>query len=85
MAIQDEIPKSRLTLRYKTEVNGQPQDIQLPLRVAVTGDFSNGTSKDRKVDLEERRMRNLDGKKVTTAAMAATTAAVNSVVLPGAR
>jgi len=62
MAIQDEIPKSRLTLRYKTEVNGQPQDIQLPLRVAVTGDFSNGTSKDRKVDLEERRMRNLDGK-----------------------
>jgi type VI secretion system protein ImpB len=62
MAIQDEIPKSRLTLRYKTEVNGEPQDITLPLRLAITGDFSNGTSKDRKLDLEERRMRNLDGK-----------------------
>ena len=47
MAIQDEIPKSRLTLRYKTEINGQPEDIQLPLRLAVVGDFSLGTSKDR--------------------------------------
>jgi type VI secretion system protein ImpB len=62
MAIQDEIPKSRLTLRYKTEVDGEPQDVTLPLRMAVTGDFSQGTSKDRKVDLEERRVRNLDGK-----------------------
>ena len=61
MAIQDEIPKSRLTLRYKTEVNGQPEDITLPLRLMVTGDFSQGTSSDRKVDLDERRMRNLDG------------------------
>lgn len=61
MAIQDEIPKSRLTLRYKTEVNGQPEDITLPLRLMVTGDFSQGTSTDRKVDLEERRVRNLDG------------------------
>ena len=61
MSIQDEIPKSRLTLRYKTEVDGQPEDITLPLRLAVLGDFSGGTSKDRKVDLEERRMRNLDG------------------------
>lgn len=61
MAIQDEIPKSRLTLRYKTEVNGQPEDISLPMRLMVTGDFSQGTSADRKVDLEERRIRNLDG------------------------
>jgi type VI secretion system protein ImpB len=62
MAIQDEIPKSRLTLRYKTEVNGEPQDITLPLRLAMTGDFSHGSSKDRQVDLDERRLRNLDGK-----------------------
>ena len=62
MAIQDEIPKSRLTLRYKTEVNGQPEDVNLPLRLAVLGDFSGGTSKDRKVDMEERRMRNMDGR-----------------------
>lgn len=61
MAIQDEIPKSRLTLRYKTEVNGQLEDQSLPLRLLVEGDFSLGSSKDRQMDLEERRLRNLDG------------------------
>lgn len=61
MAIQDEIPKSRLTLRYKTEVNGAPEDVSLPLRLMVTGDFSQGTSKDSKIDLDERRIRNMDG------------------------
>jgi len=61
MAIQDEIPKSRLTLRYKTEIQGQPEDLSLPLRLLVEGDFSQGNSTDRKVDLEERRLRNLNG------------------------
>ncbi len=61
MAIQDEIPKSRLTLRYKTEVNGGLEDMILPLRLLITGDFSHGSSNDRKVDLDERRIRNLDG------------------------
>jgi len=62
MAIQDEIPKSRLTLRYKTEVNGQQEDVSLPLRLLVTNDFSLGSSKDRKVDLDERRLRSMNGK-----------------------
>lgn len=61
MAIQDEIPKSRLTLRYKTEVNGQPENITLPMRLLVTGDFSQGSSSDRIFDLDDRRIRNLDG------------------------
>ena len=61
MAIQDEIPKSRLTLRYKTEVSGQPEDVSLPLRLLVEGNFSMGSSKDRKLDLEERRLRTLEG------------------------
>lgn len=61
MAIQDEIPKSRLTLRYKTEVNGEPEDIVLPLRMMVAGDFSLGSAKDRQTDLDERRIRNMDG------------------------
>ncbi len=61
MAIQDEIPKSRLTLRYKTEVDGQPADLSLPMRLLVEGDFSLGTSKDRKIDLDERRLRTMDG------------------------
>ena len=62
MSIQDEIPKSRLTLKYKTEVDGQPEDVSLPLRMMIVGDFSGGTSGDRKVDLEERRIRNFDGR-----------------------
>jgi type VI secretion system protein ImpB len=62
MAVQDEVPKSRITLRYRTEINGTPEDVDLPLRLLVLGDFSLGTSTDRKVDLEERRLRNLDGR-----------------------
>ncbi|MEZ0227524.1 MAG: type VI secretion system contractile sheath small subunit [Planctomycetota bacterium] len=62
MAVQDEVPKSRITLRYRTEINGTPADIDLPLRFLILGDFSAGSSVDRKVDLEERKLRNLDGK-----------------------
>jgi type VI secretion system protein ImpB len=61
MSIQDEIPKSRLTLRYKTEVNGQPEDLTLPMRFLIAGDFSQGSSADSLVDLDERRIRNMDG------------------------
>ena len=61
MSVQDEIPKSRLTLTYKTEVNGEPATIDLPLRLMFMGDLSLGSSKDRKVDLEERRMRSVSG------------------------
>ncbi|MEN6465519.1 MAG: type VI secretion system contractile sheath small subunit [Syntrophaceae bacterium] len=61
MAIQDEIPKSRLTLRYRTEIQGKPEDVALPLRLLVAGDLSQGASNDRKLDLEERRLRTLDG------------------------
>ena len=62
MAVQDEVPKSRLTLRYRTEINGQPQDVNLPLRLMVMGDFSLGSSTDRKVEFDERKLRSLDGK-----------------------
>lgn|SRR3990167_4950304 len=61
MAVQDETPKSRITLTYKTEVDGTPAVVDLPFRLAVLGDFSHGTSKDRKLDLEERQFRGLDG------------------------
>jgi type VI secretion system protein ImpB len=35
--------------------------VQLPMRTMVLGDFSAGTSKDRQEELEERRLRSLDG------------------------
>jgi type VI secretion system protein ImpB len=62
MAITDEIPKSRLTLTYRTNVNGSPEDMTLPFRLLIMGDLSNGTSKDRGVDLDLRNIRSLDGK-----------------------
>ena len=61
MAIQDELPQSRITLKYRTTINGQEEDIKLPMRTMVLGDFSMGTSKDRQEELEERRLRTLDG------------------------
>ncbi len=61
MAVQDEVPKSRITLVYKTEVDGEPAAVDLPFRLMIPGDLSMGTSKDRKVDLDQRAPRNVDG------------------------
>ena len=61
MPVQDEVPKSRITLTYKTEVEGEPAPVELPLRLMIPGDFSLGTSKDRKDDLDDRKLRNFDG------------------------
>lgn len=66
MSIQDELPKSRLTLRYRTEIHGQPEDIELPLRLLVLGDFSGGyTKKTKEKALEEREVLSLNGKNTT--------------------
>ena len=64
MAIQDEIPRSRLTLTYRTTISGATQDVVLPFRYLVLADFSLGTSRDRKVDLADRELRPLDGPKL---------------------
>lgn len=61
MPIQDKLPKSRITLVYRTNINGEAEDVKLPFRVVVLGDFSLGRSKDRQVDLEERKMRSVTG------------------------
>jgi type VI secretion system protein ImpB len=62
MAITDEIPKSRVTLTYRTTVTGRPEEVQLPFRVVVMGDLSGGSSRDRQVELDRRTLRRLDGK-----------------------
>jgi type VI secretion system protein ImpB len=61
VAIQDELPQSRITLKYRTTIDGQEADVVLPLRTMVLGDFSQGSSKDRQEILEDRRLRSLDG------------------------
>lgn len=60
-SINDEIPKSRITLTYRTAAGGEKENVTLPFRLLMMGDFSNGTSKDRKVDIDQRTIRNLDG------------------------
>lgn len=60
MSIQDSLPNSRITLRYRTEINGQPEDIKLPLRILTLGDFSNGSSKQNAFD--ERQIISFDAK-----------------------
>lgn len=66
MAVNDEIPKSRLTLTYRTDVHGEKEDVALPFRLLVMGDLSGGSSKDSKQDLDQRRVRNLDGKNLNS-------------------
>lgn len=62
MPIQDEIPRSRLTLTYRTTINGEPETVNLPFRLLVMANYSHGTSKDRKLDLDAREVRTLNGR-----------------------
>lgn len=64
MSIQDEIPRSRINLRYRTEINGSAQMLELPFRLMILADLSAGSSTDREVDLDTRRLRSLDGKNI---------------------
>jgi len=64
VSIQDEIPRSRINLRYRTEINGSAQMLELPFRLMILADLSGGSSIDREVDLDSRRLRSLDGKNI---------------------
>lgn len=61
MVVNEQIPKSRITLTYRTAVHGELEDVKLPFRLLLMGDLSMGTSQDRKLDLDQREIRNLDG------------------------
>ncbi len=67
MPIQENIPKSRLTLTYRTEIQGALQDITLPFRMMVLAEFSsvNRPSTDRRKELTERAPRTLSGRNLT--------------------
>lgn len=62
MPIQDVLPRSRLTLTYRTTINGEPETVDLPFRLLVMADYSLGSSKDRKKDLDTRELRSLNGR-----------------------
>lgn len=61
-SIQDIIPRSRLNLRYRTMIEGELKEVELPFRIMLMGDLSHGSSTDREIDLESRRLRTLDGR-----------------------
>lgn len=62
MSIQDDIPRSRINLRYRTNIKGSGELLELPFRLLLLADLSFGSSVDRGVDLDNRRLRSLDGK-----------------------
>ncbi|WP_185236184.1 type VI secretion system contractile sheath small subunit [Teredinibacter franksiae] len=64
MSIQDTLPKSRLTLRYRTEINGEPEDIELPLRILIAGGFSGKNTT--KKSFDERKILSFDGKNLNS-------------------
>ncbi len=68
VAINDQIPKSRITLTYRTDVSGEKEERDLPYRLLVCGDLSlekpaNGStnSSERALDLDKRKVRDLNG------------------------
>ena len=62
MAIQDAIPRSRITLTYRTTISGEPAIVELPFRMLVIGDLTCGTStEEARGSLEERPMHALNG------------------------
>lgn len=61
MTVQDEVKRSRITLTYKTNIEGEPAVVDLPLRLMVLANLSGGSSKDRDNDLDTRSLRRLEG------------------------
>lgn len=61
MSIQQDLPRSRLTLTYKTTINGEPETVNLPFRLMVLGDFSAGQHKEGEKDLDARPLQSIKG------------------------
>jgi len=66
VAIQNDLPRSRITLTYKTTVNGTVQKVNLPLRLMVLGDFSAGQHQDSEKDLDARPLHAITGNNLST-------------------
>lgn len=62
MQIQDELPKSRITLRYPTNIEGVKKNKELPLRLLFLGDLSKGSTNERKLNLEDRTVKSFSAK-----------------------
>lgn len=50
-------PQERVNIKYRTETNGEPEEVELPLRLLVTGDF---TGRPDLTPVEERKPISID-------------------------
>lgn len=51
-SFQKEVPKARINLSLNVETGGNAKKLELPLKMLVMGDFSNGKTKGKVVDRE---------------------------------
>ena len=59
MAVNQNIPTSRLMIQYDSRVEGQKKKKELPYRVLMMGNVSKGLSKDAQLPLQDRQIHNL--------------------------
>lgn len=59
MAIQDQIPRSRITLTYRTTISGEPETVELPLRLLVLADLKRVKERAADDEFELRRVRGI--------------------------
>lgn len=67
MAANDYIPKSRLTITYDMEVEGEKKKKELPMKTLVMGDLSLEGSAAREVPFEERSIYNITSNNIDPA------------------
>ncbi|APC92424.1 MULTISPECIES: type VI secretion system contractile sheath small subunit [Francisella] len=60
MKVNQAIPKSRITITYDMEVEGTKKKKELPFRQLLVGDLSLGNSKERKQELPNRKIYELN-------------------------
>ncbi|KPA17463.1 Uncharacterized conserved protein UCP028301 [Candidatus Magnetomorum sp. HK-1] len=62
-SFQDEVPASRVNIRYRNKKDGNDEDVELPQRVVVLGDFTQNN--DDFVDVEVEEMEKISINKKT--------------------
>ena len=60
-SFQNEVPKARINLKLDLHTGGASKKMELPLKLLVTGDFSNGQES---ATISEREKINIDRKSV---------------------
>jgi type VI secretion system protein ImpB len=55
VSFQEEVPKARVNIRYKSTKNGKEEDVELPQRVVVLGDFTQNPEDTDEIEVEEMK------------------------------